>query len=396
MALEISQVERVLDISGFDVDAEINKVKAEWSEFLSKMPDVPEAHRYYSVLAWYTTWSSFVRANDTYHYDAMLMSKNHMSSVWSWDHCFNALIWSYVDPRAAVEQLLLPFEVQSESGAIPDMWNPNNELVWGVTKPPIHGWCFGKLMDRHEYSKEMYEKVYNHLRLWTDWWMTYRDFDHDGIPAYPQPCDSGWDGSSLFEIGYYLESPDLSAFLVLQMNTLARIALKLDRHEEALVWEKRADELLANLYNHSWENDRFVAKLSNTHEYDPNPRSSLALMPIILGSLLDKDKADRLAELLDEDYIGEYGISGGVEFDDDGNKIKGSIWASQVYLFTEGLSGCGHRDKALKAAKGFVNMIETKVTSHYEGFDADGRSIGVPGYTWTSSVYLLYVWEYLS
>ena len=41
-------------------------------------------------------------------------------------------------------------------------------------------------------------------------------------------------------------------------------------------------------------------------------------------------------------------------------------------------------------------MIETKVTSHYEGFEADGRSIGVPGYTWTSSVYLLYVLEYLS
>ena len=98
IALEISQVERAPEMSGIDVDSEINEVRSEWSEFLRRMPEVPETHRYYSVLAWYTTWSSFVRANDTYHYDAMLMSKNHMSSVWSWDHCFNALLLSYVDP----------------------------------------------------------------------------------------------------------------------------------------------------------------------------------------------------------------------------------------------------------------------------------------------------------
>lgn len=27
----------------------------------------------------------------------------------------------------------------------------------------------------------------------------------------------------------------------------------------------------------------------------------------------------------------------------------------------------------------FVNIVETKVKSHYEGFEVDGRSIGVPG-----------------
>ena len=32
----------------------------------------------------------------------------------------------------------------------------------------------------------------------------------------------------------------------------------------------------------------------------------------------------------------------------------------------------------------------------YEGFYTDGWKRGVPGYTWTASVYLLFVWEYLT
>ena len=105
----------------------------------------------------------FDELHECYKYDAMLMSKKGMNSVWSWDHCFNALAMANISQKIAIEQFLIPFELQSESGVLPDMWNPNSEIVWGVTKPPIHGWCFDKMMDRHEYSNDVYEKVYNHL-----------------------------------------------------------------------------------------------------------------------------------------------------------------------------------------------------------------------------------------
>ena len=186
------------------------------------MPKVPEEHLHMAAISWYTLWSCFVRAEDVYKYDAMLMSKKYMTSVWSWDHCFNALAMSNIDLKKAMEQFLLPFELQSESGALPDMWNPNLEPVWAITKPPIHGWCFGKLMENHEFDQDTLRKVYNHLEKWTDWWMEYNDSDCDGIPEYPQGFDSGWDNSTLFDIGYYLESPNLSAFLVIQVNTLEK------------------------------------------------------------------------------------------------------------------------------------------------------------------------------
>ena len=75
----------------------------------------------------------------------MLMSKKYMSSVWSWDHCFNALAMAKISKQKAMEQFEAPFVLQSEHGVLPDMWNPHSEIVWGVTKPPIHGWCFSRL-----------------------------------------------------------------------------------------------------------------------------------------------------------------------------------------------------------------------------------------------------------
>lgn len=129
------------------------------------------------------------------------MAKKFMTSTWSWDHCFNALAMADLGDRTMAKQIALhqfsaPFYLQTEQGVLPDMWNPDVETRWGTTKPPIHGWCFGKLMDRFDFTEEELKTVYGWLEKWTGWWMEYSDTDHDGIPDYPQGCDSGWDNST--------------------------------------------------------------------------------------------------------------------------------------------------------------------------------------------------------
>ena len=66
-------------------------IGAEWNEFLSRMPAVPAQYADFARVTWYNLWSSYVRAQDVYKTDVMLMSKKSMTSVWTWDHCFNAL-----------------------------------------------------------------------------------------------------------------------------------------------------------------------------------------------------------------------------------------------------------------------------------------------------------------
>ena len=108
-----------------------------------------------------------------------------------WDHCFNALALSKTDLKAGLEQFFSLFEVQEENGKVPDLIT-SNEIVWSITKPPIHGWCFKKIMDENVLDNNTLKKAYEHLKLWTNWYFEFRDTDNDGVPNYNIGCDSGW------------------------------------------------------------------------------------------------------------------------------------------------------------------------------------------------------------
>jgi glycogen debranching enzyme len=350
-------------------------------------------------ICWYNIWSSVVRAEGTFRYDAMLMSKKFMCSLWSWDHCFNALAAARGNLQLGLDQFFLPFEQQAPSGALPDFMKPNTETVWGVTKPPIHGWCFQRLMQRYNLDASTLEKAYSYLQKWTEWWMVFRDSDADGIPEYPQGCDSGWDNATLFDIGYFLEAPDLSAYLVLQMKCLAEISGKIGNVKNEQYWQQRAENLLHQLYTHSWNGERFIARLSGSHEFAENPTSLLALMPIVLGEYLDQEKFDRLVDILQRDFLTANGPATeapeSTDYEAD-SYWRGPIWAPSTYLIVDGLQRGGRKELAREIARRFCDMIRDKAGGNYENFDAiSGKGLRAPGYTWTSSVNLLLMWEYL-
>lgn len=253
-------------------------------------------------------------------------------------------------------------------------------------------------MDAFKFERDELKKVYNGLERLTMWWMNYSDSDGDGIPEYPQGCDSGWDNSTIFDQGFYVESPDLSAYLVLQMKTLARIASELGMEAESKQWQLLSGELLERLYEHSWVGDRFVAKLSGLHEYDPEPTSLLALLPIVLGEHLDAEKMDALVKLLEKDFLTENGPAteapSSALYLSDGY-WRGPIWAPSTCLIVDGLHRGGYEILAKKIARSFCEMAEKKAEGQYENFDAvTGKGLRAPGYTWTSSVYMLFRWWY--
>ncbi len=383
--------------------AEIGK---EWEVFLEQMT-VPAASDKitadFTELTWFNMWSCFVRAQGVYKKDTMLMSKKFMSSVWSWDHCFNALAMAKCKDRKyakekAFDQFCAPFWLQTEKGILPDMWNPDNWTKWGTTKPPIHGWCFSKLMDQLEFSEDELKTVYVWLKKWTEWWILYSDSDKDGIPDYPMGCDSGWDNGTLFDLGYFVETPDLPAFLILQMKTLARISRELKDGETAASWDRRAKELLDRFIEHSWNGERFVAKISRTHEHEEKPTCLLSLIPLILGDILPKDIFDKLVDVLEKDFLTDNGpateMPAGKKYESDGY-WRGPIWAPSTYLITDGLNRGGRKELAKTIAGRYCRMSSERAHGNYENFDAlTGKGLRAPGYTWSSSVYMLLREEY--
>jgi putative isomerase len=173
-------------------------------------------------MAAYVNWSSVVNPSGHLTRPAMLMSKNWMTNVWSWDHCFNAMALVYKNPALAWDQLMLMVDHQDAHGAFPTRSTTRNGLELLQAAHPRLG---AALYD--ERSRWITPSAWRRstpLCRWTDWWLNCRDDDGDGIPQYHHGNDSGWDNCTAFEVGPPVESADLSAYLVVQMDVLAEVA----------------------------------------------------------------------------------------------------------------------------------------------------------------------------
>nr|MQY80201.1 hypothetical protein [Bacteroidota bacterium] len=259
-------------------------------EFKNNMPIVPHKYEETRTYAAYVNWSCIVEPRGLLKREGMFMSKNLMTNIWSWDHCFNAMALANGLPDKAWDQFMVMFDLQDEAGNMPDMVNPTR-LYKGITKPPIHGWTIKKLMEFNNdlLTRERLQIAYNVLSKQVAYWFNYRDIDGNKIPQYINGCDSGWDNSTVFDSTTYVEGPDLSAYLIYQMDVLAEIAKKLDQPDMAKTYEEHANDLLSRFIERSWNGEKFVHKEVGSELYNKESRSLISYLPLILGERLPKN-----------------------------------------------------------------------------------------------------------
>ncbi|WP_315793919.1 amylo-alpha-1,6-glucosidase [Paenibacillus sp. BIC5C1] len=378
-------------------DDDVETVRTEFNQWLDSSLAIPDRWQDARELAAYITWSCLVPAEGCLTRPAMYMSKNWMTNIWSWDHCFNAMALVRHDPKLAWDQFMIFFDRQDESGLIPDFVNDKYEL-WNCNKPPIHGWTLAWMMQRTDYIREaQLREVYGPLCKWTKWWFRYRDDDGDGIPQYNHGNDSGWDNSTAFNHGIPVESPDLAAFLIIQTELLAEIAGLLGLTEESSEWRKLADDTLEKMISHFWKEDKFISLRSGTHE--PSVGDSLLLfVPILLGKRLPEPIRNLLLEGLREDnrFLTDNGwatesISSPYYIPD--GYWRGPIWAPSTMLLVEGVAAAGDLELAREVSRRFCSMLSRSGMA--ENFDAlTGEGLRDRAFTWTSSVFLVLGHEY--
>lgn len=378
---------------------ECNKaVAADFRKWAKKSPKVAMVHEEAGELAQYVTWSSVVSPSGRLNRPAMLMSKNRMSNIWGWDACFNAMALAYKNPEMAWDQFMLLFDHQDANGALPDSVN-DLSIVWNFTKPPVHGWVLRWMMERADFiTRRELKQVYGPLSAWTNWWMAARDEDGDGVPQYNHGNDSGWDNATVFDGGLPVESPDLSAYLVMQMDVLSEIAGVLGKQRDARRWKKRADSLLEKLISHSWRDGQFVAPKSGQHDVADGD-CLLPFVPIVLGKRLPKEQRKALvAGILQEGrFLTEFGLAtesvASRKFDQKGY-WRGPIWAPSTLLIVDGLVALGERGAARQISKRFCDMVVAEGMA--ENFNPKtGQGLCDPAYTWTASVFQILAHEYV-
>jgi putative isomerase len=381
-----------------DFDGAVQRVRTKYQCWLEDMPDVPRGYGRGAELAAYIDWESVVAPHGHFSRPAMLMSKNWMTNVWSWDQCFNAMALSFKDPELAWDQYMLPIDNQGPQGAFPDAFN-DELLEWEFTKPPIQGWVLNWMLKHGMLiEREHLIQVYSSLSQWTRWHFLYRQDAYDGLLEYYNGDDSGWDNSTAFVSGVPVETPDLDAYLVVQMDTLSRIAKLLGKDHEATQWRVRSDNLLNLMINWLWKGNHFVALRSADHR--PIESHSLELyLPLVLGDRLPPQIRKRLVEGLA--HPGRFLTKNGFATEALASKYytpdgywRGPIWAPITMILAESLDSVGEHQLAHEIRVDFCSMAQRSGMS--ENFDAiTGTGLRDPAYTWTSSVYLILAHELL-
>jgi putative isomerase len=371
------------------------KEQLAFQRWLNAMPKVDANFGPGAELAAYVNWESVVAPSGNLKRPAMLMSKNWMTSVWSWDHAFNAMATSLSNPSLAWDQYLLPFDLQNAQGAVPDKWDADS-IAWEFSKPPIHGWVLEWMLHRgHFQDRKHLEQIYPLLAGWTKWYLRYRDSNQDGLPEYRHGNEAGWDNATVFDEGSPIESPDLSAYLSVQMEVLADVAARLGRPAEARQWKQQSNQLLEHMLQRFWQDGEFVA----IHVADGRPihsRSLLLYMPVILGTRLPASvQAKLLADLRKRASESSFGVASEPKssplYEADGY-WRGPIWAPSTMILTAGLDEIGEHTLSDALRERFCIMAQKSGMA--ENFDAQtGDALRDPAYTWTSSVFLVFAHE---
>ena len=336
----------------------------------------------------YVMWSATVSPAGFVGREAILMSKHWMDKVWSWDHCFNAIALAAADTDAALDQFLLPFDHQTSSGAIPDSV-AHSEVLYNFVKPPIHGWAFALLRKRASRPLTAGEltDVYERLSSWTRFWLDHRRKPGHALPYYQHGNDSGWDNATTFDRDRVIESPDLTAFLLLQLDELVGLARELERPSSE--WDIAARELETALLAQLWTGAGFVAR-SVDDRGASGQTSLLTAMPIVLGERLPADIAEKLCARIMQ-HLTPWGpateLPESTLYESDGY-WRGPIWAPSTLLVEDGLRRAGHVEPADRISDSFRALCER--SGFAENFDArTGSGLRDRAYTWTAAAYLI-------
>lgn len=375
--------------TAFNLEEAVAQNARDFAGWLDTALQVPERWRIGRETAALVHWSSVVAPQGHLRRPTMLMSKDLMNRAWSWDHCFNALALARQNPSLAWDQFALFFDHQDEQGALPDFL-ADSLCSFSFCKPPVHGWTLRYLMQSPGLVDDnRLQEIYAPLVRWTEWWFSYRCDAGGIIPKYFHGNDSGWDNGTATADGLPVQSPDLCAYLIVQMDVLAGIASRLGKPVEAAAWTKRADELLARMIAHFWTGERFVARHALTGARVSGD-SALMLVPLILGERLPSQIR---AELVNEvrRFMTEYGIPSehltSPYFVPDGY-WSGAIWAPYTYQIVDGLLACGERELALEVSCRFCEMANRSgMAENFHPITGDGLKDSA--YTWTASVFLL-------
>ncbi|HEX9116416.1 MAG TPA: trehalase family glycosidase [Anaerolineae bacterium] len=370
-----------------------------WHDWFAAAPPVLEQFERQYYYAWWILRTGLISPRYYMTREGMAPSKIHYVGVWQWDAYFHALAYRFVDMKLAEDQLRLMLDHQLPNGMIPDAVHDEGIVTHlslpveaDVTKPPLIAWTALKLYERSGH-RDFLDEIYEPMCRWNQWWFEYNDDDGDGICQYNHPFSSGLDDSPLWDQGVPVESPDLSTYLCLQMESLAAIAHIIGEEKDAARWAGRANGLAQRMIDHFWDEEAGLFWAMRDHQ-PIKVRTPFSLFPLWTGRLPPAVSRRLVAHLTDpSEFWTNYPIPTVACCDPAYNPDqmwRGPSWVNINYLFIDGLERCGYADLAHELRRRTLDLVmrQDDIYEYYHPETGVRPPKAAPIFGWTSAVFI--------
>jgi len=344
---------------------------ADWEAFLSVMPHYSEPFEQKRVETAYALWSHLLAPSPMTPNWMLLMFPTVICS--QWQHVQNAVaLQEHTD--LSLELLLTALNRQGDQGQLADSYD-DSHLATGGIKPPVFGWALKNIMGNRDIAKvwprDKIERLYLEAGRWADWFMSNRDNDGDGLPAFEGGTENGLDESTIWFDQVNMTSPDVSAYTVLNFEAQGDLAKVLGKPEtEVNGWYEKSKALLALMIDKLWDGAFFVALREFSHE--PVLSGSIThYIPIILGDRLPKEIIDKMSADLSEEgvFLSEYGLAT-ERMDSDLFEVQGVQMGrgaidppAEIFICT-GLWDAGQKELAREIVGRYCGRLMNRGFSH--------------------------------
>lgn len=376
-----------------------HNARARWEKWFERAPEVPERWREKYAYAWWVMANNLVSPKGCVTREAMMPTKAFYVGAWLWDSALHAIAFRHVDPELARDQIRVMLDNQLPDGMLPDaifdegaVFEIGHPIHARVTKPPILAWAALKVHEtdpKAGFLKEIYEP----LKRENAWWFEHNDDDRDGIVQYTHPYSSGLDDSPLWDQGMPVESPDINTYLVIQMDSLAKMAEILGRGAEADEWRARSRSLVNRMIEDLWDEE--AGSFRALRDEKPIPVTTpFNLFPLWTGRLPGEIAQRLLARLKDPlEFWGAYGLPT-VAYNDPAfspdRMWRGPVWANVNYFLVEALQRIGERELAVELRDKTLNLIASQpgIREYYNSLTGEPPATAAPIFGWTAAVFI--------
>lgn len=374
----------------------LSEAQRRWDEWFERTPPVLEPYRAQTLYAWWIMRAGLVNTRHYFTREALYPSKVHYVGVWHWDQVFHALAYRHIETRLAEDQLRIVLDHQRENGMLPDAIHDEGLVTHlktpvdaEVTKPPIMTWALLKLFESAQHL-DFLSEIYDALTRWNRWWMQDNMSDL-GLCQYQHPFSSGLDDNPLWDSGMPVIAPDLNTYMILQNQSLAKVARLLGIEADAQRFEAQAEGLSSAMMRHMWDADEGLFRALHHGKFIP-VITPFSLLPLLTGSFSHQVNERLISHLTNpQRFWTDYPIPT-VALDDPHFNAwqmwRGPTWININYFFVEALKRCGRFELAAQLRRKTLDLLlkHADIYEYYHPLTGEHPPKAAPMFGWSAAL----------